>query len=125
MLIAGTADVFAVRATSSSAVGLSSEMAELSSRIFSYRKRLRSIGINEVARPSARGDHALPEDNSRKTMVQTFNTLSKEVASLPTSAADEPVVDADLRSLRSEMTASKELLGRVNQLADFALQLRD
>ena len=100
-------------------------MSELSSRIFSLRKRLRSIGINEAARPSARGSSALPTDDMRKSMQRAFLELSKDAAALPASASDEPVVDADLRSLRSEIAASKEMLARVHQLADFALLLRD
>ncbi|KAI0721923.1 hypothetical protein C8T65DRAFT_629665 [Cerioporus squamosus] len=117
-------DIFSIR-TSSAATGLSPEMSSLSSLIFSFRKRLRSIGINEAARPNARGSSSLPEDDTRKTMEQAFIALSKEVAALPASVSDEPVVDADLRSLRSEISASREMLARVHQLADFGLLLRD
>ncbi|RPD61977.1 hypothetical protein L226DRAFT_535353 [Lentinus tigrinus ALCF2SS1-7] len=117
-------DIFSVR-TSTAATGMSPEMSELSSRIFSLRKRLRSIGINEAARPNARGSSALPEDSTRKSMERAFLALSREVATLPASVSDEPVVDADLRSLRSEITASQKMLARVHQLADFGLLLRD
>ncbi|TBU42137.1 hypothetical protein BD309DRAFT_866914 [Dichomitus squalens] len=115
-------DIFSVRTTTS---GLSSEMSELSSRIFSFRKRLRSIGINDAARPSSRSSAELPTDDARKTMVQAFSILANEVLQLPRSVPDEPVVNADLRSLRSEMEASKELLTRVHHLADFSLLLND
>ncbi|KAI1792964.1 hypothetical protein LXA43DRAFT_301235 [Ganoderma leucocontextum] len=115
-------DVFGLRAASS---GLSPEMSDLSSRIFSFRKRLRSIGINDAARPSSRANGELPTDDARKTMVKAFSTLAGQVAKLPRTVSDEPVVDADLRSLRREMELSKELLTRVNQLADFSVLLRD
>ena len=115
-------DVFGVRAASS---GLSPEMSDLSSRIFSFRKRLRSIGINGTARPGSRSSGELPTDDARKAMVKAFSTLVGEVAKLPRNVSDEPVVDADLCSLRREMGLSKELLKRVNQLADFSLLLRD
>lgn len=117
-------DVFAVRTGSSAAAGMTSQMSELSSRIFSFRKRLRSIGINEAARPSARGRSELPEDAVAASMTEAFNTLAHEVAKLPASVVDEPVVDTDLRSLRSEMQASKELLARIHRLADFTALLR-
>ena len=117
-------DVFAVRTAPAVATGLSPEMSELSSRIFSFRKRLRSIGINEASRPNARGGSELPDDGVSNTMTDAFNALSREVATLPLSVPDEPVVDADLRSLRSEMEASKEMLTKVHQLADFTVLLR-
>lgn len=98
-------------------------MAELSTRIFSFRMRLRSIGINEAARPSARGETALPDDATRRTMVDAYRALANEVATLPASIADEPVVDADLHSLRNEMKATKDLLARVNRLAEFSVLL--
>ncbi|KAI0751307.1 hypothetical protein C8Q80DRAFT_1099389 [Daedaleopsis nitida] len=123
LTISDSDDVFTVRTGSSAPAGLSAEMSELSTRIFTFRKRLRSIGINEAVRPSARGDTSLPDDAARRTMMDAFRALSNEVASLPTSIADEPVVDADLRSLRNEMKASKGLLARVNHLADFSALL--
>ena len=119
------ADVFTVRQSSKPATGLSPHMTELSSKIFSFRKRLRSIGINQVARPKSRSSSPLPDEETCKSMSKTFSALCKDVATLPASVPQEPVVDADLRSLRSEMEASKEMMFRVNNLGDFAALLRD
>ncbi|PIL36723.1 transporter [Ganoderma sinense ZZ0214-1] len=115
-------DVFGVWAASS---GLSPEMSDLSARIFAFRKRLRSIGINDAARPGSRSSGELPTDDTRKAMVKAFSALAGDVAKLPRTVSDEPVVATDLRSLRRELELSKELLTRVNQLADFSVLLRD
>ncbi|KAH9943020.1 uncharacterized protein BXZ73DRAFT_40145 [Epithele typhae] len=115
-------DVFGVRQPST---GLSPEMSELGSRIFAFRKRLRSMGINEMARPSSRSNAELPSESTCKSMGKAFSVLRKEVAFLPASLPDEPVVDAELRSLREEINLSKESLARINNLADFAALLKD
>lgn len=97
---------------------------ELSTRIFNFRKRLRSLGINDAARPTARSSAGLPEDDARKAMAKALNTLVDEVGQLPASIPDNLNIDADLRSLRSELEASVDLMSRVDQLADFSLSLR-
>ncbi|KAH9894215.1 hypothetical protein C8Q73DRAFT_694913 [Cubamyces lactineus] len=117
-------DVFAVRGSPSKGSSMTPELSELSSRIFNFRKRLRSIGINDVARPSARTSAPLPEDEARQAMAQALATLSDEVAELPAHVPENQNIEADLRSLRSELEASTELMGRVNQLADFSMALR-
>ncbi|KAI0637758.1 hypothetical protein C8Q77DRAFT_1047649 [Trametes polyzona] len=116
-------DIFAVGRGSSSNE-LTPALSELSSSIFNFRKRLRSLGINDAARPSARSSAGLPEDDARKAMAKALADLTDEVAKLPASIPENLTVDADLRSLRSELEASADLMGRVNQLADFALSLR-
>ena len=122
VLDAASLDVFGIRAASS---GLSPQMSDLSARIFAFRKRLRSIGINDTARPGSRSSAELPTDDTRKTMVKAFSALVCDVAKLPRTVSDEPVVDTDLRSLRRELELSKELLTRINQLADFSVLLHD
>ncbi|KAI0662995.1 hypothetical protein C8Q70DRAFT_955154 [Cubamyces menziesii] len=117
-------DVFAVRGSSSKGAGMTPELSELSSRIFNFRKRLRSIGINDAARPSARTSAPLPEDEARQAMQQALTTLTDEVAELPVHVPQNQNIEADLRSLRSELEASADLMGRVNQLADFSMALR-
>ncbi|KAI0676820.1 hypothetical protein C8Q78DRAFT_47766 [Trametes maxima] len=116
-------DVFAVKDPSSTGTNMSSELAELSSRIFESRKRLRSLGINDAARPHARSSASLPEDEVRKSMSKALAALTAEVAEFPSSIPNNLTIDADLRSLRSELEASVDLMGRVNLLADFSLSL--
>ncbi|CDO74091.1 hypothetical protein BN946_scf185043.g141 [Trametes cinnabarina] len=116
-------DVFGIRDGSSRDTAMTAELSELSSRIFNYRKRLRSIGINDAARPNPRTSAGLPEDETRRGMAQALDKLSDEVAELPSHVPGNQSIDADLRSLRSEVEASIELMSRVHQLADFALAL--
>ncbi|KAI9001150.1 hypothetical protein BD414DRAFT_404342 [Trametes punicea] len=118
-------DVFAVQDGLSSANTMTPELSELSSRIFNFRKRLRSIGINDLARPNARMAVGLPEDEARHVMAQALAMLKVEVAELPSHVGGSQTVDADLRSLRSELDASTDLMGRIHQLADFAIALRE
>ncbi|KAI0356724.1 hypothetical protein OH77DRAFT_1520211 [Trametes cingulata] len=118
-------DIFAVDNARSTGAPMSAELNELSSRIFEFRKRLRSIGINDAARPSARSSTGLPEDDTRKAMSKALAALAAEVAELPASVPENLTIDADLRSLRSELEASVDLMGRVNQLADFSVAIRE
>ncbi|OJT07346.1 hypothetical protein TRAPUB_1812 [Trametes pubescens] len=117
-------DIFSVRDSPSKGAGLTPALNELSTRIFNFRKRLRSLGINDVARPTARSTAGLPEDDARNAMAKALNTLVDEVGQLPSSVPDNLNIDADLRSLRSELEASVDLMSRVDQLADFSLSLR-
>ncbi|KAI0643758.1 hypothetical protein C8Q79DRAFT_153114 [Trametes meyenii] len=116
-------DVFAVQGPSSTGTTMNPELAELSSRIFEFRRRLRSLGINDAARPNARSSTSLPEDEARQSMLKGLAALTMEVAELPSSVPNNLAIDADLRSLRSELEASMDLMGRVNLLADFSLSL--
>ncbi|KAH9853826.1 hypothetical protein C2E23DRAFT_727502 [Lenzites betulinus] len=118
-------DVFAIGGPASSNTSMTAALSELSTRIFEFRKRLRSLGINDVARPSARTTSGLPEDNVRKTMAKALTTLTDEVAQMPATIPDNLTIDADLRSLRSELEASADLMTRVHQLADFSLILHE
>ncbi|KAI0366385.1 hypothetical protein BV20DRAFT_652811 [Pilatotrama ljubarskyi] len=118
-------DIFAVHSGPPTDAAMTAELSELSSRIFGFRKRLRSIGINDAARPSARSSAGLPEDDARKAMAEALATLAAEVAELPASVPENHTIDADLRSLRSELEASVDLMGRVNQLADFCCSIRE
>lgn len=94
---------------------------ELYTRIVSLRKRLRSIGINEVARPPATNASSLrlPTLEQYGKMNARFASILSEAAELPTRCTS-PISDLELRSLRTEVEASEELLQRIRQLADLA-----
>ncbi|KAI0771489.1 hypothetical protein BD413DRAFT_663517 [Trametes elegans] len=123
-IVSGEDDVFSAGDGSPSKKGVSVELSALSSRIFECRKRLRIIGINDVARPSARSSPGLPEDDVRKTMADALTALTTEVVDFPASIPDNLAIDANLRSLRSELETSADLMRRVHQLADFSLLIR-
>ncbi|KAH8106169.1 hypothetical protein BXZ70DRAFT_886776 [Cristinia sonorae] len=109
--------VFSVR----SDAGPSSEgSAEVKTAIFKLRKRLRSIGLNELARPSAHSTHSLPTFARHAQAEKQLAWVVKEANTLPASLPHDDVVDAELRSLRSEIEASQDSLRRVDQLTSFA-----
>ncbi|KAI6034072.1 hypothetical protein BKA83DRAFT_4184535 [Pisolithus microcarpus] len=94
---------------------------ELLTWIVSLRKRLRSIGINEVARPLATNASSLrlPTLEQYGKMNARFASLLSEVAELP-ALGTSPASDLELRSLRTEVESSEELMLRIRQLADLA-----
>ncbi|EJD01433.1 uncharacterized protein FOMMEDRAFT_90275 [Fomitiporia mediterranea MF3/22] len=97
------------------------ETAELLALIRSLRKQLKSIGLNSVVRPSGashrRSSSAnLPPPEIAEGMAADFQSLEMEAGKLPTSA-ENSTADTELRSLRLEIEASRELLSRVKQLS--------
>lgn len=85
------------------------------------RKGLRSININEVARPMATSVFVtqLPTLEEYGKMNARFSTILSAFAALPSSAL-LPTAELEYRSLRSELDASQELMQRIRQLADLA-----
>lgn len=97
------------------------ETSELLNLVRSLRKQLKSIGLNSVVRPSGASRHrspsaSLPQPETAETMASDFAQLEAETNKLPASA-ENMIADTELRSLRLEMEASRELLNRVQQLA--------
>lgn len=94
---------------------------ELLQRIVSLRKRLRSICINEVARPSAAlaSSARLPTLEQYGKMKTQFVSLVSDIAQLPFTCAS-PASESEIRSLRTEAEASEELMLHIRRLADLA-----
>ncbi|KAL5530409.1 hypothetical protein ACEPAF_6667 [Sanghuangporus sanghuang] len=112
-------DVFGPDSPSRQAID--KETAELMSLVRSLRKQLKSIGLNSVVRPSGASRHrspstSLPQPETAEAMASDFAQLEVETNKLPASA-ENMTADTELRSLRLEMKASRELLSRVHQLA--------
>ena len=113
-------DVFGLRvAPSPSSKG--QEKGELFDKIVALRKALRSININEVARPTATSGFAaqLPTLEDYGKMNTRFSTILSALEALPSSPLS-PTAELELRSLRSELDASHGLMQRIRQLADLA-----
>lgn len=112
-------DVFTLRVAPS---GLhdsrAQESHELKAHILALRKRLRSISINEVLRPS-KPSTPLPNQDQVKGMTRELTNISVEVTQLP-AASNDSAVDVELGSLKTEVEASLELMQRVVQLMDFS-----
>lgn len=93
-------------------------------KVVSLRKRLRSIGINEVAHPAANSNSSnhLPTLEQYGKMNALFASIVSELselAALPSSMSS-PAADMELRSANSEVEASTELMQRIRQLADLS-----
>lgn len=80
---------------------------------------MRSISINEVAKPSSSLSSNLPSRDQRKRMDSLFSFVRTDVDRLPLLSNDF-TVDAELRSLRAEVEACSQLMQRVRNLSDFA-----
>ncbi|CCL99169.1 uncharacterized protein FIBRA_01184 [Fibroporia radiculosa] len=118
-------DMFGFRlAPSSIRHPMNQQGSDIQVRILELRKRLRSIHINEVARPTPRSDLPLPSDDVRKRMEADLSAVISEADSLPSSFPDKPLIEVEIRSLRSELQASIELMQNVHNLADFSVSLR-
>src|SRR6185369_14630060 len=86
------------------------EMSDLRAQIVTLRKRLRSLSINEISRPT-RTTVPLPDLEQWQNMNQEFATIVSKASLLPASVTDL-AVDMELRSLRSELEASADLMKR-------------
>ncbi|KAI0786409.1 hypothetical protein C8Q75DRAFT_771636 [Abortiporus biennis] len=110
-------DVFGIRVASSSTRQMTSEISQLKSHIYFLRKRLHSLGINELARPGSRGaSDSLPSADVVKNIENSFSDIVDEVSQLPKSV-DEDQVAAELRSLHSEISSSQEMLQYIRRLS--------
>ncbi|KAL4081947.1 hypothetical protein V8B97DRAFT_2031921 [Scleroderma yunnanense] len=114
-------DVFGQRGSLSPSPTKDQGKGELFDRIVALRKRLRSISINEIARPSAAtaSSARLPTLEQYGKMNARFSTILSEAAQLPSSGMSR-TSDLELRSLRVELEASEGLMQRIRQLADLA-----
>ncbi|KAG1820449.1 uncharacterized protein BJ212DRAFT_1340209 [Suillus subaureus] len=117
-------DVFGLRIAPSPSPTKTHQRSDLLDKVVSLRKRLRSIGINEVARPAANSNSSnhLPTLEQYGKMNARFATIVSELselAALPSSTTS-PAADMELRSVNSEVEASTELMQRIRQLADLS-----
>lgn len=103
---------------------LSPELSDLRSLIASLRKRLKSINISEIAQPSPQGTTPIPVDDMAAKLDMSFTALLDEVNTLPESIPESFVVDTELRTLRSEVRSTSDLLRRVHHLAAFASSIQ-
>ncbi|KAK7061475.1 growth arrest-specific 2-like protein [Favolaschia claudopus] len=102
-------DVFGLRVGPS----LTPEMSELQNRIFSLRKRLRTLSIEGLAISSV-----LPPEDELDRAIREFFSLCEEVSALPPSAED-PSINAELNSLRTEIERATQLIEHLESLQKF------
>ncbi|KAG6841318.1 hypothetical protein C0991_012317 [Blastosporella zonata] len=108
-------DIFGLQVTPAAGSSKTKEIRDLQAQILAFRRRLRTMNINDIARPK-KSSTQLPDLNQSKKMAREFSNISSGVSLLPRSAADS-TVDVELRSLRTEIEGSAELIKRVETLA--------
>ncbi|KAK2466476.1 hypothetical protein APHAL10511_002118 [Amanita phalloides] len=111
-------DVFGFRLAPDIQQARSPRMLKLQAQILALRKRLRQIKISDALRvvtPTT----PLPAQEKVAKMSKALTLVSRDVARLPSSAEDF-TVDTELRSLRTELESSFNLMKRVKDLANFA-----
>lgn len=96
----------------------------MQSHIASLRKRLRSLGINEIARPSMRRASSLPTPEQAAKLDTEFRVILDEVQALPVAVTTSSLVETELRSLRSETDASAELMLHISALARLSVTVQ-
>ncbi|KAI5894093.1 uncharacterized protein SCHCODRAFT_02623709 [Schizophyllum commune H4-8] len=119
-------DVFGLRLAPSGGMPpeMSSEMKELQAQIVALRQRLRSLSINELARSTTKSSSQLPRDQQIHHIITQFNGIKQEVEALPASAEDS-LVNAELRSLRTEVEQSMALVQDLDKLRQFGQCIKE
>ncbi|KAG8984477.1 hypothetical protein FRB90_005303 [Tulasnella sp. 427] len=105
---------------------VSKEELDLKVVIASLRSRLRSLSLQSIIRPSSKAASsskspapALPTRSNADGLRDQYNEILSAFAHLPARLQD-PSAQAELKSLRFEMEASKGMMTRVLSLAAFS-----
>ncbi|CEL59424.1 hypothetical protein RSOLAG1IB_03357 [Rhizoctonia solani AG-1 IB] len=99
---------------------MSEEMIQLKAKISRIRTELRDIGINALARPSINAP--FPAKVEVDKMRVRFLRLQKERSKLPDSSSD-PLLNAELTSLKFEVDNSVILMAHLTRLTEFVKRL--
>ncbi|CAE6424512.1 unnamed protein product [Rhizoctonia solani] len=99
---------------------MSEEMIQLKAKIARIRSELRDIGINALARPSINAP--FPAKAEVDKMRVRFLRLQKERSKLPDGSPD-PLLNAELTSLKFEVDNSVILMAHLTRLTEFVKRL--
>ncbi|CAE6369587.1 unnamed protein product [Rhizoctonia solani] len=102
------------------ALGMSEDMIQLKAKIAKIRSELRDIGINALARPSINAPFPAKTDVDK--MRVRFLRLQKERSKLPDGSPD-PLLNAELTSLKFEVDNSVILMAHLTRLTEFVKRL--
>ncbi|KAF9263597.1 hypothetical protein L218DRAFT_1033837 [Marasmius fiardii PR-910] len=111
-------DVFGLQTLPDGPSSLTQEMMDLLAQVAQFRKRLRSLNIKEVVRPSARSS-SLPNLNFTQKLRDQFRLVETDMKRLP-EMVEVASVNLQLRSCRTEVEAVREMLARLNALSLFS-----
>ncbi|CAE6424995.1 unnamed protein product [Rhizoctonia solani] len=99
---------------------MSEDMIQLKAKIARIRSELRDIGINALARPSINAP--FPAKIEVDKMRVRFLRLQKERSKLPEGSSD-PLLNAELTSLKFEVDNSVILMAHLTRLTEFVKRL--
>ncbi|CAE7226528.1 unnamed protein product [Rhizoctonia solani] len=99
---------------------MSEDMIQLKADIAKIRTELRDIGINALARPSINAP--FPAKSEVDKMRVRFLRLQKERSKLPEGSSD-PLLNAELTSLKFEVDNSIILMAHLTRLTEFVKRL--
>ncbi|CAE6487137.1 unnamed protein product [Rhizoctonia solani] len=99
---------------------MSEDMVQLKAKIARIRSELREIGINALARPSINAP--FPAKAEVDKMRVRFLRLQKERSKLPDGSPD-PLLNAELTSLKFEVDNSVILMAHLTRLTEFVKRL--
>ncbi|OCH93570.1 hypothetical protein OBBRIDRAFT_749253 [Obba rivulosa] len=97
---------------------------ELQAQIFSLRQRLRSLRIHDNARPASRADLPFPDTDQYKRLDEALSAISTQADQLPRTVPESPTVETELRSLRNEVSAARDMMRYIWQLVRFSSTVR-
>ncbi|KZT13142.1 uncharacterized protein LAESUDRAFT_30786 [Laetiporus sulphureus 93-53] len=95
---------------------VSAQAKALLDKISGLRRKLHSIHENEIAHPSSQSHDSLPSHDQCRRMDHQLTLINSITYDLP-STAQEPLVEAELQSLRVEIESSQELMQKLHSLA--------
>ncbi|KAG7097166.1 hypothetical protein E1B28_004542 [Marasmius oreades] len=111
-------DVFGLQTLPDRQPFLTQEMMDLLAQVVQLRKRLRSLNIKEVVRPSTRSS-SLPNANQTRELWDRFLSVETDIGHLP-ETVEAVSVNLQLRSCRAELEGSREMLSRLDILSSFS-----
>lgn len=91
-------------------------MIDLQVRILNLRKRLRSLSLSSISRPSS-SSSSLPTEEELEKINEKFVSICEDVAHLPPSIDDQSV-QVELDSLKHEIDVSVDLMDRIRMLVN-------
>ncbi|KAF8974636.1 hypothetical protein BDZ97DRAFT_39997 [Flammula alnicola] len=117
------ADVFGIQESPThSKAPRSHDLKDIQTQVLALRKRLRSICINEVLRPTKATAH-LPTEEQFKKMNRDFVSVSTDVEKLPHNT-DDGNLNTELKSLRAEVEESRLSLKKIEKLVDMYIAVQ-
>ncbi|KAL0070925.1 hypothetical protein AAF712_002146 [Marasmius tenuissimus] len=114
-------DVFGLQTSPGGPSNITEEMKEILAKVAKLRKRLRSIGIQELVRPAS-GSASLPDPEQIPKIRRELARIETDMKSLPESVTVVSV-NIQLKSCRAELDASRDMLGHLDRLTIFAERL--